>query len=153
MKKIFVAFICCTLLNFSQVFAGDDSVEANITRTLCIMFKLSHTHIGAASESGYRQKAILHNGIYLIAFKSDSSGWTGFFKPLSSDDLPEGVPKHIKNIYKGCIIEHVAMYFDSSADVSYFAEISMNGKLIFLKIQPSGRTKVFNCISEQTLNN
>ena len=152
MKRIFITVIFCALFTHPQVFAGDDSVGAHIARTLYIMFKLPYTNC-AANENEYQQKTIVYNGMHLTGFKSKSSGWAGFFKSLSQDDLPDDVLKHIKISYAGCTIEHVVMYFDSNAEISYFAEIKTNSKCIFLKIQPSGQTKIFSCMSEQALNN
>ncbi len=112
----------------------------------------SYTNCILTNESDYQQKTIIYKGIHLTAFKSKTSGWTGFFKPLCQDDLPADVLKHIKISYAGCIIEHVLMYFDNNTAISYFAEIKTNSKCIFLRIQPSGQIKVFSYMNEQALS-
>jgi hypothetical protein len=144
MKRIILSIVFTIGLVYPAAFAGDDSINAHIARTLYMMFKMPNMNC-FVNANEYKQKTFVYNGMQVTAFKSKTSNWAGFFKKLSAQDLPENALSAIKSKYKSGTIENVMMYFDVNADVSYFTEISMNNKYIILKIQPSGEIEIFNC--------
>lgn len=127
------------------VFAGDDSINAHIAHTLYMIFKVPDQSC-LANINEYQQHSFVYNGIRITAFKSKTSNWAGFFKQLSAQNLPVDALSEIKSRFKGCVIENVAMYFNKDADISYFAKIALNNTYTILKIQPSGKMQVMNCI-------
>ncbi len=142
MKKILL-IVCISVLGLPAAFANDDSVNAQLNKSLHLLFKITDES-GLINTNIYQQKSFAYKGIEVTAFKNETTGWTGFFKKLSADDLPSNAVATIQHKYKGCTIKDVTMYFNNNADVNYFAEIVTNTKCILLKIQPSGKIKVFS---------
>jgi len=99
----------------------------------------------AINANDYQQASLVYNGMPVTVFKSNTSGWIGFFKKLSANDLPANAEKAINTQYKNCNIKNVTMYFIKAGDVNYFAEITLNKNCIVLKINAAGSIKVFNC--------
>jgi hypothetical protein len=149
MKKIILAMVLSTGLIYPAAFAADDNINAHLAHTLSLIFKITDSNY-LVSANDYQQSNFMYNGMPVTAFKSKTSNWVGFFKKLSASDLPENALSLIKSKYKECIVENVTMYFNSETDISYFAEIVANNKCIVLKIQPSGRMKIFNCAEHNT---
>jgi hypothetical protein len=143
MKKIILAIIFCTGSVYPGAFAGDDSIKAHLAHTLSMIFKLTDANY-SVNANGYQRYNFMYNGMQVTGFKSKTSNWSGFFKKLSADDLPENALLYIRKHYKDCIVENVIMYFNSEADINYFAELVGDNKCIVLKIQPSGHIKLFN---------
>jgi len=85
----------------------------------------------------------VYNGMRVTAVKSKTSDWTGYFKKLSANDLPENAIIEINAKYGTGKIEKVIMYFNNAGDVYYFAKIIVHHKCVILKVQESGNTKVF----------
>jgi hypothetical protein len=141
MKKIFL-ILCITFLGLAPTFANDDNVNAQLNKSLHMLFKLTDEN-SLTNATTYKQKSFVYNGMEVTAFKNETTGWLGFFKKLSVDNLPLNAVTSIQHKYKGCTIENVTMYFNSDAAISYFAEIISNNRCILLKIQPSGKIKVF----------
>ncbi len=142
MKKILL-IICISILGLPAAFANDDSVNAQLNKSLHLLFKLTDES-SLINATNYQQKSFVYKGIEVTAFKNETTGWTGFFKKLSADDLPSNAVVSIEHKYKCCKIENVTIYFNNDAAISYFAEIVANNKCILLKIQPSGKIKVFS---------
>lgn len=142
MKKFFLA-IALTACIVSGAFAGDDSINAHINNSLHLLFKITGNHY-QVNANNYQQKTFVYNGMPVTAFRNKASGWHGFFRILSPQDLPENAVSFIKSKYKQAIIKNVTLYFDNEAAVMYFAEIVLNNQPIVLKIQPSGLVKVFS---------
>ena len=142
MKKILL-ILCISTLGLPAAFANDDSVNAQLNKSLHLLFKLTDEG-NSINATNYQQKSFVYKGIEVTAFKNETTGWTGFFKKLSADDLPSNAVASIEHKYKSCTIENVTMYFNNNADINYFAEIVVHNKCILLKIQPSGKIKVFS---------
>ena len=135
--------ILCTAFISPATFAGDDSITSHIHNTLNLLFKITDSG-NLINANDYQQITFVYNGMPVTAFKNKTSGWLGFFKKLAVDDLPGNAVSSITTKYKNCKIKNVIMYFNSQADLYYFAEIILNNKCIVLKIQPSGHVQVFN---------
>jgi hypothetical protein len=142
MKKILL-ILCILILGLPAAFANDDSVNAQLNKSLHLLFKLTDES-NMVNATNYQQRSFVYKGIEVTAFKNETTGWIGFFKKLSVDDLPTNAVASIQHKYKGCKIENVTIYFNNDAAVSYFAEIVTNNKYILLKVQPSGKIKVFS---------
>lgn len=141
MKKIILAVIFCTAFILPATFAEDDSVNTHISNTLHLLFNI--TDGNSFINQNYQQTKFVYNGMQVVAFKNKTSGWVGFFKKLSVEDLPENALLAIKRKYKNYNFQHVMLYLNSNAELCYFAEITSGNKYIVLKIQPSGCVKVF----------
>lgn len=142
MKKIILA-IALTAGFISGAFAEDDSSSMHINNTLHLFFNITDNH-RLVNANNYLQTTILYNGMPVTAFKNKISGWYGFFKKLSADDLPANAVSLIKNRYKNSTIINATLYFNNEANLTYFAEIMVNNKCTVLEIQPSGSIKVFS---------
>lgn len=147
MKRILLIIVFCSGLAYPAAFAGDDSVDAHIERSLYIYFHMPYTKC-LANTTDYQQNNFVYSGIQITAFKSKTTTWAGFFKKLSAEDLPGNTLTNIKRKYDSCTIEKVTMYFNREGDISYFAVINTNQKNIVLQIKPSGETKVFGCTNQ-----
>src|SRR6187397_1427685 len=126
MKKIILAIALAAGL-VSGAFAGDDSINAHVNNTLHLLFKITDSNY-MVNANNYQQKTFVYNGMPVTAFKNKTSGWHGFYKMLSPDDLPENAVSFIKSKYKDCIIKNATLYFNNEADLTYFAEIIVKNK-------------------------
>jgi len=144
MKKFILAIVLSLGIINPAAFANDDSVTAHLANTLSMIFKMTDKN-NLLNANAYHQTTIVYNGMALIAFKSNTSNWVGFFKPLSANDLPGEALNQIEKKYRDYKIENVTMYINSAGDINYFAEITVNKKYTVLKIEPTGHVKVFNC--------
>jgi hypothetical protein len=142
MKKILL-ILCISVLGLPAAFANDDNVNAQVNKSLHMLFKITDEN-GLTNATSYKQRTFVYKGIEVTAFKNETTGWLGFFKRLPVDNLPSNAVSSIQRKYKGCTIENATMYFNNDAAISYFAEIVSNNKRILLKIQPSGKIKVFS---------
>jgi hypothetical protein len=97
------------------------------------------------NANAYHQTTIVYNGMAMVAFKSNTSNWVGFFKKLSANDLPENALPVIAKKYQDYKIQQVSMYINRDGDISYFAEMTGNKKCMVLKIEPAGHVREFNC--------
>lgn len=143
MKTALLAIIL-SLGIFSGALANDDSVNAHLANTLSLIFK-TNDRKRLLDANAYYQTTIVYNGMAIIAFKSNSSDWVGFFKRLSSTDLPQKAQLDIARNFHGSRIHQVSMYINTDGDISYFAELSGSKKNFFLKIEADGTVKRFNC--------
>ena len=143
MKTAFLAIILSFGI-FSGAFANDDSVNAHLANTLSMIFKTTEKNY-LLNANAYYQTTIVYNGMAVVAFKSNNSDWVGFFKKLSSTDLPEKARLNIAKDFQGCEIQQVSMYINTDGDISYFAELSSHEKSFILKIEANGKVKRFDC--------
>jgi len=142
MKTAFLSII----LSFgilSGTFANDDSVNAHLATTLSLMFKMTDKNY-LLNANAYYQTTIVYDGMPVIAFKSNNSNWVGFFKRLSSTDLPQRARLNIAKNFHGRKIQQVSMYINTDGDITYFAELS-GSKSFLLKIEVDGTVKRFTC--------
>ena len=138
--------IFATILSFgilSAAFADDDSVKAHLANTLPVIFRTNNKN-SLLNANAYYQKTIIYNGMAVVAFKSNTSNWVGFFKKLSSTDLPENARLNIARNFTGYKIQQVSMYISTEGDIDYFAELSGNNKSFILEIETDGSVKRFN---------
>lgn len=143
MKKYIVAIILSLGFIYPAAFANDDSVNAHLANTLSMIFKITDNK-DLLNANAYHQTTIVYNGMTMVAFKSNTSNWVGFFKKLSAGDLPGNAQLAIAKKYQGYKIQQVSMYINRDGDISYFAEITGNKKCMVLKIEPVGRVREFN---------
>ena len=143
MKKALLA-ITLSFGILSGALANDDSINAHLANTLSLLFKTGDKkHL--LNANAYYQKTIVYNGMAVLAFKSNNSDWVGFFKRLSTTDLPQKAQLDIARNFHGSRIHQVSMYINTDGDISYFAELSGSKKSFFLKIEADGTVKRFNC--------
>ena len=142
MKKITLAIIFCIGFSPYGLFARADNVKAHISNTLSLLFEISRKRNINASR--YMHTTFVYNGMRVTAVKSKTSDWTGYFKKLSANDLPENAIIEINAKYGTGKIEKVIMYFNNAGEVNYFAKITLHHKCVILKVQESGYTKVFS---------
>jgi len=140
MKTSFLAIIVSFGI-LSGVFANDDSVKADLTKTLSMLFKMDGTNY-LRNANAYYQTTIMYNGMTVVAFRNNTSGWVGFFKKLSPTDLPEKAQLIISKNFHGCTIQQVSMYINSDGDINYFAQLS-GKKSFILKIGADGSVDRF----------
>ena len=141
MKKIILAIILCIGFLPYTLFAGSDNVRAHISNTLSMLLEMGRKKNINAGQ--YVHSTFMYNGMRVMAVKSKTSDWIGYFKKLSANDLPETAVKQINAKYKTGKIEKVIMYFNNACEVNYFAKIIVHHKCVILKVQESGYTKVF----------
>ena len=142
MKKIILAIILCAGFLPHTLFAESDNVRAHISNTLSMLLEMGRKKNINADQ--YVHSTLVYNGMRVTAVKSKTSGWIGYFKKLSANDLPDAAVKQINAKYKTGKIEKVIMYFNNAGEVNYFAKIILNHKCVILKVQESGYTKVFS---------
>jgi len=142
MKKIILAIIFCIGFLPYTLFAGSDNVRAHISNTLSLLLEMGRKRNINAGQ--YVHSTFVYNGMRVMAVKSKTSDWTGYFKKLSANDLPDNAIKQINEKYKTGKIEKVIMYFNNAGEVNYFAKIIVHHKSIILKVQESGNAKVFS---------
>jgi hypothetical protein len=144
MKKFILAITISLGLICPAAFANDDSVSAHLATTLSMLFKITDNK-NLLNANAYHQTTIVYQGMPIVAFKSNTSNWVGFFKKVSADRLPENAQVTIGRKYNDCRIKEVSMYINTDGDISYFAEITRNNKCTVLKIEPTGHVHEFNC--------
>jgi len=143
MKTAFLSTILSIAISFGA-FANDDSIDAHLAKTLPVIFKMAdETYL--LNANAYYQTTVFYKGVPVIAFKSNTSNWVGFFKNLSAADLPQNSQVTIARNFHGCKIQQVSMYIGIDGDIYYFAELAGDKKRFILKIEVNGNVKRFNC--------
>jgi len=142
MKKI-VSVIFCAVFISATAFAEDDSINTHIANTLFVLFKITNSAT-PVNANNYERYNYVYNGIVITAFTSKTTNWIGFFENLSATELPANALSQINSTFKNCTIQNAVIYFTDSADIIYYAEIKLQNKYIFLKIDSDGNVNVFD---------
>lgn len=128
---------------FTAVYAGDDSTDAHIANTILILLK--EIHKSWVNTNDYQHASFVHKGMQVTGFKCKTSNWIGFYKKISSDNLPSNALLQLNDHYRKYCIGSTVMYFSTDGKILYFTEIKRNKKSIILKVGSSGEMSVFSC--------